>query len=292
MKFILAKHEGLFEHVKKFHVKHLQEEILKQYTQYSDDESIEMDDEEPIDTDAEQSNDDDAGFKNTGGLRPHAIKRPAQSVDESRSRQAYNKKKSIFARPSSMKWKQKLSMPNMQNKNNDDDDDDGRGGVVIQKSSTNINNLAARKSTLGAGQFRSSRYVLSQQRGGGGGGGMSIGPMTSLGGPKKIKKQRSDAPAIIQPKNYNQKRSSRLSQKRNSRLSNKNNKPHHVQQSTDIDGWENVNDNDNDKNNMKIMSLGQNRLQEKDSVTTPLKEEEVDEMAAIIDDVDDSNDKQ
>ena len=131
------------------------------------------------------------------------------------------------------------------------------------------NSLNIRKQTLDTAKFRSSRYILSQQKGQGAmsvglgtGGAMQIGVM------RKVKKQRSDAPAIIQPRNY------QGGKRRSSKMSSRKKKPHHLQQSTDIDGWENVSND----TNAKVIRLDQDK-----SVTTPLKDEEVNEMNAIID---------
>ena len=163
IKFIISKHEGLFEHTKKFHIQHLQSEVLKQYEEVSDSEEA-----------------DDAGGGMSTLARPEKI-RPAQSMDA--AKRPSKTGKSVFARPSSMLLKKKMSMPVLPD------------GSAKKK-------LAVRRLSGGT-EKRASRYLMSQDK-------------MRLAGPQKVRKQKSNTPAIIQPSYYQQrksgKRSSRLAQ--------------------------------------------------------------------------------
>eukprot|EP01084_Bolivina_argentea_P046787 86166_1 len=124
----------------------------------------------------------------------------------------------------------------------DNNDNNPRTKIDIKK----------RKMTLYSARYISSRYVLSQQRGPGIGA-IGIG-LTNIGSPANIKKQVSDTPAIITPKGYtnSKRKSQRISDRftmKNNKSKSKNNKNnnnntiHHKQQSTQIDGWEDISDN-------------------------------------------------
>ena len=71
-----------------------------------------MHDQEPIDTDAQ--NEQKESVKTAASS---AIGKPAKSMDVNIS--VFRQKKLAFARPSSMKWKTKVSKPNLNNPNRD-----------------------------------------------------------------------------------------------------------------------------------------------------------------------------
>eukprot|EP01084_Bolivina_argentea_P307468 531456_1 len=106
-KWVLSKHEGLFDHIKLFHINHLQQEIKKQQI-----ELMEMDqDETIIDSSKEEEKEKEKDDKLTDlDNKPSAIKTAKTYEPQSI---ALHKNRSLFARPSSMKMKKKLSMPGM-----------------------------------------------------------------------------------------------------------------------------------------------------------------------------------
>lgn len=215
MKFIISKHEGLFDHVKNFHIQHLQNEVLKQYTVPLDDED---EDESDGDGDGDGNDAMQSGLNTLS--RPKRI-RPAQSVDTG----TVKKQQSVFARPSSLLLKKKMSMPAL--------------------------DVNGRKKTL---EKRSSRYLLTQDK-------------HRVMAPQKIKKQRSNTPAIIQPSNYQKGKAAKRSSK-SARTDR-----------TDIAGWEDK----TGSNGMKIVSLHNNDA-------APLKDKQkVEEMPMISDESGDEN---
>jgi len=92
--------------------------------------------------------------------------------------------------------------------------------------------------------------------------------ISTLGGPKKLRKAQSNTPAIIKPKNYaaNKRRSGKVPTNKKQAM-----KVHHQQQSTEIDGWENITENNPSH---PVIALGQiNPLKKDTSDMTPLKDD-------------------
>eukprot|EP01084_Bolivina_argentea_P109634 195969_1 len=223
VKYVISKHEALFEHLKKFHIQHLQSEILAQHVVAEHEDSIEMDDEEDIGSGVDKQHD----------VKIHVQPQPLQEET------------SLFARPSIKP---------------------GKGGA-------NTLGVAPTGRKNAKSKFRSSRYLLSQQR----------APAVQMPKSGVIRKAQTLIPQIIQPKNYNPHARTHAIAKKEAHKKEeeeplKKGKAHHVQQSTEIDGWETV----ANTINKPVISYGQKGSDP--NLHTPLKKDPQNASHSVEDD--------